>query len=88
MDKRALGKARVASLETLLKGLLGQEDTTLRQALNDDLVKKDGTFHLGRLAESIGLDCVQATFRQNKACGSGSMPPRQSFVHAESFRSL
>lgn len=67
MDKRALGKARVASLETLLKGLLGQEDTTLRQALNGDLVKKDGTFHLGKLAESIGLDCVQATFRQNKA---------------------
>lgn len=57
----------MASLETLLQGLLGQEDTTLRQTLKGDLFKKDGTFHLGKLAESIGLDCIQATFRQNKA---------------------
>ncbi len=67
MDKRALGKARVASLERLLQGMLGQKDTTLRQTLKGDLFKKDGVFHLGKLAESIGLDCVQATFRQNKA---------------------
>lgn len=67
MDKRALGKARVASLETLLQDLLGQEGTTLRQTFKGDLFKKDGTFHLGKLAESIGLDRVQATFRQNKA---------------------
>lgn len=67
MDKRALGKARVASLETLLRSLFGQDDMTLRETLRGDLFKKDGTFHLGKLAESIGLDCVQATFRQNKA---------------------
>ena len=67
VDKRALGKARVASLETLLQGFLDQEDTTLRQTLKCDLFKKDGTFHLGKLADSIGLDCEQATFRQNKA---------------------
>lgn len=67
VDKRALGKARVASLEALLRDLIGQNDTTLRQILKTDLFKKDGTFHLGKLAESIGLDCEQATFRQNKA---------------------
>lgn len=66
MDKRAIGKARVASLEALLHDLIGQDDTTLRQTLKGDLFKKDGTFHLGKLAESIGLDCEQATFRQNK----------------------
>lgn len=67
MDKRALGKARVASLDALLRDLISQDDTTLRQTLKDDLLKKDGTFHLGKLAESIGFDCEQATFRQNKA---------------------
>ena len=66
VDKRALGKARVASLDALLHDLLGQHETTLRQMLGGDLFKKDGTFHLGKLAESIGLDCEQATFRQNK----------------------
>ena len=67
MDKRALGNARVASLETLLHELLGQDDNTLRKILTGDLFKRDGTFHLGNLAASIGLDCEQATFRQNKA---------------------
>lgn len=67
MDKRAIGKARVVSLEALLHDLIAQDDATLRQTLNGDLFKKDGTFHLGKLAESIGLDCEQATFRQNKA---------------------
>ena len=67
VDKRALGKARVASLDALLHDLLGQDDVTLRQALNGDIFKKDGTFHLGHLADAIGLDCEQATFRQNKA---------------------
>lgn len=66
MDKQAIGKARVASLEALLHDLIGQDDTTLRQTLKGDIFKKDGTFHLGKLAESIGLDCEQATFRQNK----------------------
>lgn len=66
VDKRAIGKARVASLEALLHDLIGQDDATLGQALKGDLFKKDGTFHLGKLAESIGLDCEQATFRQNK----------------------
>ena len=67
MDKRAIGKTRVASLEALLHDLIGQDDATLSQTLKGDLFKKDGTFHLGKLAESIGLDCEQATFRQNKA---------------------
>lgn len=67
VDKRALGKARVASLVALLHDLIGQDDAKLRQALKGELFKKDGTFHLGKLAESIGLDCEQATFRQNKA---------------------
>lgn len=66
MDKRAIGKARVASLDTLLNHLIGQDDATLSQTLKGDLFKKDGTFHLGKLAVSIGLDCEQATFRQNK----------------------
>lgn len=66
MDKRAIGKARVASLEALLNDLIGQNDTTLSQTLRGDLFKKDGTFHLGKLAELIGLDCEQTTFRQNK----------------------
>jgi len=66
MDKRAVGKARVASLEALLHDLNGQDDRTLRQTLDGDLFKKDGTFHLGKLAELIGLDCEQTTFRQNK----------------------
>lgn len=67
MDKRAIGKARVASLEAILGDLLGQDDETLRQTLTGGLFKRDGTFHLGKLAELIGLDCEQATFRQNKA---------------------
>ncbi len=66
MDKRAIGKARVASLEAILADLLGQDDETLRQTLTGGLFKRDGTFQLGKLAESIGLDCEQATFRQNK----------------------
>ncbi len=65
VDKIALGKARVVSMEALLHDLLGQDDTTLRQSLKGDLFKRDGTFHLGKLAESIGLNCEQATFRQN-----------------------
>lgn len=56
----------MASLEILLRDLVSQDDTTLRQMLRGDLFKKDGTFHLGKLAESIGLGCEQATFRQNK----------------------
>lgn len=57
----------MASLEALLHDLIGQDDATLSQTLKGDLFKKDGTFHLGKLAESTGLDCEQATFRQNKA---------------------
>lgn len=56
----------MASLEALLRDLIGQDDMTLRQTIKGDLFKKDGTFHLGKLAEAIGLDCEQATFRQNK----------------------
>ncbi len=56
----------MASLEALLHDLIGQDDTTLRQTLKGDLFKEDGSFRLGKLAESIGLDCEQATFRQNK----------------------
>lgn len=66
MDKRALGKARVASLEALLQDLIDLDEATLNLMLKGDLFKKDGTFHLGKLAESIGLGCEQATFRQNK----------------------
>jgi hypothetical protein len=65
VDKRAIGKARVASLEALLHDLMGQDDTTLSKTLSSNLFKKDGTFHLGKLAESIGHDCEQTTFRQN-----------------------
>lgn len=57
----------MASLEALLGDLLRLDDKALRQTLANGLFKKDGTFHLGKLAESIGLDCEQATFRQNKA---------------------
>lgn len=67
MDKRAKGTARVASLEALVKGLLGQDDTTLTQTLKGSLFKKDGTFHRGKLAESVGHECVEDSFRQNKA---------------------
>jgi hypothetical protein len=56
----------VASLEALLHDLIAQDDATLSQALKGDFFKKDGTFHLGKLAESIGLNCEEATFRQNK----------------------
>lgn len=57
MDKRALGKARVASLDALLRDLLGQDGATLRQTFNGDLFKKNGSFHLGQLEQSIGQDC-------------------------------
>jgi len=67
MDKRAKGTARVASLETLLKGLLGQDNATLAQTLRGNLFKKDGTFHRGKLAELVGHECVEDSFRQNKA---------------------
>lgn len=66
MDKRAIGRARVTSLEALLHDLIAQDDATLSQTLKGDFFKKDGTFQLGKLAESIGFDCEQATFRQNK----------------------
>lgn len=56
----------MASLDALLLNLMGQDDATLSQTLKGDLFKRDGSFHLGKLAESIGLDCEQATFRQNK----------------------
>lgn len=67
MDKRAKGTARVTSLEALLKGLLGQDDATLAQTLRANLFKKDGTFHRGKLAELVGHECVEDSFRQNKA---------------------
>ena len=58
----------MASLEALLADLLRQNDETLRQTITTGgLFKKDGKFNLGKLAEAIGLDCEQATFRQNKA---------------------
>lgn len=66
MDKRAIGKARVESLESLLSELLNQDDEVLKKTLDSGLLKYDGTFHLGRLAEMVGFGCEAATFRQNK----------------------
>jgi hypothetical protein len=67
MDKRAIGKARAEKLDAVLSDLLDQDDNALRNMMKSDLFKKEGTFHLGRLAKLVGLDCEAATFRQNKA---------------------
>ncbi len=67
MDKRAIGKARVKSLDLVLNDLLGQTDEALRETLQSDLFKEDGTFQPGKLAELVGLGCEAVTFRQNKA---------------------
>ncbi len=47
MDKCALGKARVASLDALLHELLGQDETTRRQTLGGDQFTKDGIRFVG-----------------------------------------
>ncbi len=67
MDKRAIGKARAESLDVVLSDLLDRDDSALGKTLSSDIFKKDGTFHLGKLAELVGLECEAATFRQNKA---------------------
>lgn len=80
--------ARVASLEALLRDLLGQSDEILKRSLRGTLFKRNGSFHLGKLAELVGLDCEQATFRQNKALRerieAAEIEIRGRGLHAES----
>jgi|WetSurSiteA1Bulk_404760.scaffolds.fasta_scaffold21922_2 hypothetical protein len=66
MDKTALGRDRVASLQGLLNNLLALDDKALQTQLKGGLFKSDGTFHLGNLAQKVGHDCQADTFRQNK----------------------
>ena len=67
MDKIAKGKARANSLESILNNLLAQNNTVLTKTLQNGLLKKNGSFHLGNLAKMIGFECQAVSFRQNNS---------------------
>jgi len=73
VDKEAIGKVRVASLEVRLHDLIDQDDATLSHSLKGNLFKKDSTFHFGKLANLIGYESELATFRKDVDCINDDM---------------
>jgi hypothetical protein len=69
MDKRAIGKARTEKLDVVLSDLLDQDDNALRNTLKSDLFKKEGAFHLGNLAQLVGMDCKAANSADQRYVG-------------------
>jgi len=67
MNKIEKGKARVEKLNSIIANILEQDDEGLSNLQDSGLIKLNGEFDRGHLANAVGMDTETATFRQNKA---------------------